>query len=162
MEGAPVGRKGVRGDFGALESGLLAQVPGDIGVGVDFVEPLHLAAVGAVGEAVLAGVAEFQQEQENQQDARLGGGQGAAASSAMTAVRMTRSSPGNVSLLAKITASAMASVTAPNPARIQVPRAVQEAASSSIPKAASAPAANWKSTTTAEGERALLSCGMRA
>src|ERR1035437_717368 len=55
MEGAPVGRKGVRGDFGALESGLLAQVPGDIGVGVDFVEPLHLAAVGAVGEAILAG-----------------------------------------------------------------------------------------------------------
>ena len=40
------------------------------------VEPLHLAAVGAIGEVVLRAIAEFEQEQENQQDMRLGGGQG--------------------------------------------------------------------------------------
>ena len=76
VEGAPVGLEGVAGDFGALESGLFAEVFGDIGVGVDLVEPLHLAAVGAVGEVVLPAVAEFQEEQENQQDVRLSGRQG--------------------------------------------------------------------------------------
>ena len=67
--------KGAAGNFGALESGLLAEVIGDIGVGVNLVEPQHLAAVGAVGEVVLRAIAGFEQEQENQQDMRLGGGQ---------------------------------------------------------------------------------------
>src|ERR1017187_8505988 len=69
-------RYSVASDFGALESGLLAEVLGDVAVRLDRVEPLHLVAIGAVGEVVLAGVAELQEEQEHQQDMRLRPGEG--------------------------------------------------------------------------------------
>jgi hypothetical protein len=72
---APVGSEGVLRDFGALESGLLAQVGGDIGVGVEFVELLHLIAVGTIGETVLARVAEFEEEQEHKEGLGLRDGE---------------------------------------------------------------------------------------
>ena len=112
VPGAPVGSKGVLRDFGALEAGLLAQVVGDIGVGVESCRATA-SDCGRSDRRDRTG-AELPSSKRSRSTSRdLGlrdrervaadAARRAAASRAMTPVRMTRSSAGKASLLVKMT-----------------------------------------------------------